>query len=98
MRAANSRSIEMAGGQDVRQLLLQVDASVALAQRNLGSLRQSVDRDTAAMEGALARPEDAVDRLSRVFANFDQVMVASSNQQRAYGLALDQTTAKEMQP
>lgn len=87
----------MAGGQDVRQLLLQVDASVALAQRNLGALRQSVDRDTAAMDASLKRPEDALDRLSNVFRNFDQVMVASSNQQRAFGLSLDQATAKELQ-
>jgi uncharacterized protein (TIGR02594 family) len=44
---------------EVAQLLLQVDASVALAQRNLSSLRNQVANDTATMEGSLTRLERA---------------------------------------
>lgn len=84
-------------GQEVRQLLLQVDASVALAQRNLNSLAQQVDRDTARMEGSLGKPERAIRNLERAFSGFDQVLIASSNQQRAYGMVVDQVTAKELQ-
>jgi len=45
----------MAATRDTAQLLLQVDASVALAQRNLSALRNSVATDVSAMEGSLSR-------------------------------------------
>lgn len=87
----------MAGGAEVKTLLLQVDASVALAQRGLASLRQTVDRETAAMNASLGTPEAALERLGRAFQNVDQIVVASKNQQLAYGLALDRVTAQELQ-
>ena len=62
----------MAGGQDVRQLLLQVDASVALAQRNLSSLRTTVDREMSAVEGSIGKPEERLERLGRAFAATEQ--------------------------
>lgn len=80
----------MAGGQDVRQLLLQVDASVALAQRNLGSLRQTVDRETTAMEGSLQKPEVALERLGRSFSRFDQMQRASGVSQGQYRAGMQQ--------
>lgn len=52
---------------DVKQLLLQVDASVALAQRNLAALANQVDRDTGRINRDLGRVDDASDRLGRNF-------------------------------
>src|SRR6185369_3957427 len=63
-------------GQDTRQLLLQVDASVALAQRNLTTLRNQVERDTQAIEGALQRPEEALNRYGEAHG---RVVAASGN-------------------
>lgn len=56
-----------AQGRDVRQLLLQVDASVALAQRNLGALASQVDRDATRMDRSLSRIDGATSRLDRAF-------------------------------
>jgi hypothetical protein len=49
-------------GADVKQLLLQVDASVELAKRNLNSLAGAVARDAAKMDGSLAKVDSAFDR------------------------------------
>jgi len=55
------------GGSDVRQLLLQVDASVALAQRNLGQLAAQVQRDSDRMDRSLGQVDGATTRLGGAF-------------------------------
>jgi hypothetical protein len=52
---------------DVQQLLLQVDASVALAQRNLRALSQSVNQETGKIEQSLERVEQAHTRMGKAF-------------------------------
>jgi len=61
-------------GTDVKQLLLQVDASVALAQRNLGQLAAQVDRDTRRMDADLARVDTATGRLGAGFSRVAGVL------------------------
>jgi hypothetical protein len=78
-----------ATGADARQLLLQVDASVALAQRNLSSLAAQVQRDSQAMETSLGRPDQALERLSRRFKSAE----ASASIFTEYGRAADQLYA-----
>lgn len=50
---------------DVRQLLLQVDASVAVAQRNLQSLARQVANDATAMDTSLSRVDKAFSRIGK---------------------------------
>lgn len=60
----------MAARPDVKQLLLQVDASVELARRNIASLQQSVANDTGKMERSLDRlggPNGSATVLGRAF-------------------------------
>jgi murein DD-endopeptidase MepM/ murein hydrolase activator NlpD len=52
---------------DVQQLLLQVDASVALAQRNLRALSQTVNQETGKQEQALERVAQAHARMGKAF-------------------------------
>jgi tape measure domain-containing protein len=60
-------------GADMRQLLLQVDASVALAQRNLNQLAAQVQRDSTRMDQALGRIDAASDRVGRAFGGLRNV-------------------------
>ena len=56
-------------GTETRQLLLQVDASVAVAQRQLRSLAQSVQQDSGSIEKSLARVDTAHQRLGGTLGN-----------------------------
>lgn len=60
-------------GTDIRQLLLQVDASVSLAQRNLNTLAAQVNKDAAAMDKDLAKVDGASDRLGKGFERSSQM-------------------------
>lgn len=55
-------------GNDVQRLLLQVDASVELARRNMRELAAAVDRDATSMDMALGRVEKAHSRMGRQLA------------------------------
>lgn len=57
----------MASRADIKQLLLQVDASVTLAQRNMDQLAAAVQADSDKMSRSLDRVDDATDRLGRGF-------------------------------
>jgi hypothetical protein len=61
---------------NVQQLLLQVDASVELARRNIASLATSVVNDTGKMQTAL-------DRVDAMFDNFGRGMKAGAAQSSA---------------
>lgn len=63
------------GGSDVRQLLLQVDASVALAQRNLAALSAQVAADSAKMDASLANVDGAAGRLGTAFGSITKLGV-----------------------
>jgi murein DD-endopeptidase MepM/ murein hydrolase activator NlpD len=52
---------------EIQQLLLQVDASVALAQRNLRALTQTVGQETGKQEQALERVSQAHQRMGKAF-------------------------------
>lgn len=56
-------------GSDVRQLILQVDASVAVAQRNLRSLAKSVEQDSGNIEKSLGRVDNAHQKLGGTLGN-----------------------------
>ena len=56
-------------GSDTRQLILQVDASVALAQRNLKSLSASVEAETRGIEGSLRRIDGAHQKLGHTLGS-----------------------------
>lgn len=73
----------MAASADVKQLLLQVDASVSLAQRNLADLSAQVARETRAMEGNLDRPSQAAERMGQRFQQQARGTTASLGQMRA---------------
>lgn len=62
-----------AGGTDVKQLLLQVDASVALAQRGLNQLAAQVQRDATRMDQSLARVDGATSRLGAGFTRLNNL-------------------------
>lgn len=55
----------MAANDTVKQLLLQVDAQVMLAQRKLGELTRQVDGNATEMDRSLARVDAASERLGR---------------------------------
>lgn len=57
-------------GNDVRQLLLQVDASVELAKRNLNSLQQQVAVDAAKMDKSLGSIDGAMARAGAAAGKF----------------------------
>lgn len=86
----------MAAGTETRQLLLQVDASVALAQRNLGTLAADVDRNMATMDGSIGKIDPALQKLGRSLQTVEQIVVATSNQTLAFGTVVDQLTAREL--
>jgi lambda family phage tail tape measure protein len=65
----------MALTRDIAQLLLQVDASVALAQRNLNQLAQSVDADTNRMDQMLGRVDKAYSRMNNSAAASAKVFI-----------------------
>lgn len=52
-------------GTDVRQLILQVDASVAVAQRNLQSLARSVEQGSTQMDASLGKVDRAFSRVGK---------------------------------
>ncbi len=60
--------------QDVRQLLLQVDASVELARRNLNQLAAEVQRDSARMDNSLAQVEGPTPRLGAGFGRLQSML------------------------
>jgi murein DD-endopeptidase MepM/ murein hydrolase activator NlpD len=72
-----------AAGTDVRQLLLQVDASVSLAQRGLSQLAAQVAREANQMEGNLERPAVAAERMGQRFNQVARGTTASLGQMRA---------------
>jgi murein DD-endopeptidase MepM/ murein hydrolase activator NlpD len=53
------------GSVDVQRLLLQVDASVELAKRNMRDLRGAIDQDTNAIDNALGRVEKSHARMGQ---------------------------------
>ncbi|SNS53131.1 hypothetical protein SAMN06295912_108115 [Sphingomonas laterariae] len=57
----------MAVDATTRQLLLQVDASVELARRNLNLLSNDVQKQAASMDASLSRIDKATDRISHGF-------------------------------
>jgi len=63
-----------ARGQDVRQLLLQVDASVALAQRNVNQLANAVARDSGRMNQSLASVDTTMSRLGTGIGRLNSAM------------------------
>lgn len=65
----------MAVTREIAQLLLQVDASVALAQRNITSLAQSVDGQSSKMEQSLGRVDKAFARNGTSAASSAQVFM-----------------------
>lgn len=56
-----------AAATDTRQLLLQVDASISLAQRNLNQLASQIQRESQQMDQALGRVDAATERLGQSF-------------------------------
>lgn len=56
-----------AAASDTRQLLLQVDASISLAQRNLNQLAAEVQRGATQMDTALGRVDAASERMGQSF-------------------------------
>jgi murein DD-endopeptidase MepM/ murein hydrolase activator NlpD len=55
----------MPSGADVKQLLLQVDASVELARRNLATLANQVAKDSDRMDGSLKKVDGAFGRMGK---------------------------------
>jgi hypothetical protein len=62
------------GSTDVRQMLLQVDASVVLAQRNLNQLAAQVQRDSARMDTSLSRVDAASARVGGAFGRLNSIV------------------------
>jgi hypothetical protein len=76
-------------GSDVRQLLLQVDASVAVAQRNLQSLARSVANDATAMDASLARVDKAFSRIGKSAEDSAQAFIAADKSAKQLIAAID---------
>ena len=70
-------------GTETKQLLLQVDASVALAVRNLGQLRRAVDSDTASIEKSLGRVDTAHQRMGTTLGSTRNAMAELGHVGRA---------------
>lgn len=73
----------MAASADVKQLLLQVDASVSLAQRNLSQLAAQVQRETTQMETNLERPARGAEQMGQRLQQATRGATASLGQMRA---------------
>lgn len=76
----------MAVPQDrVRELLLQVDASVAIAQRNLAALTREVQQDSVKMDRSLGRVDAAGERLNAMFGRLNSMVATFGVGLSAFG-------------
>jgi hypothetical protein len=89
-------------GSDVARLVLQVDASVELARRNISALAASVEGDTKRMDRALKSVDYAHDRLAKVSGSsriaqmeFTHVITASTDAINA-GIPVSRVFAMEV--
>jgi hypothetical protein len=74
---------------DARQLLLQVDASVAVAQRNLQSLARQVANDATAMDASLSRVDKAFSRIGKSAEDSAQAFIAGDKAAKGLLASID---------
>jgi murein DD-endopeptidase MepM/ murein hydrolase activator NlpD len=76
-------------GSDTRQLLLQVDASVAVAQRNLQNLARSVANDSGSMEASLGRVDRAFSKVGKSAEESAQAFIAGDRAAKGLLASID---------
>lgn len=81
---------------DVRQLILQVDASVAVAQRNLQALARSVDGSSSQMDASLGKVDRAFSKLGKSAEDSAGAFIAADKNAKRLIASIDPLYAAQL--